>query len=547
MTSHANLRQYFPIFNALQGDPAWIYLDSAATSQKPQSVIDAISAFYTTANSNVHRASHNVARQATDSFEQTRVKIQQFINAASPNEVIWTKGATESINLVANILARGHFKAGDEILLSALEHHANIVPWQQVAAEYGLTIEVIPVDKHGVLDLARGLDLISAKTALLAIGHVSNALGNINPLAPLIKQAKQHAALILVDGAQAIGHMAVDVQALDCDFYLFSGHKMYGPTGTGVLYGKEALLNSLPPYQGGGEMIEKVSFSGSSFQLAPFRFEAGTPNIAGVMGLSAAVDFIQLHRSQIAELELYLYQYLHAQLRTISGITLWGETTNSSCIQSFTVEGVDNQDLGMLLNEQNIAVRLGHHCAMPLMEMLGLSGTLRVSLACYNTTGEIDAFIGGLNKAIEQLKGTVTVSDVRHQSSLADSPLAAKIRAAKSWDETYRQIMLAGKSLSLIQSAHRTTEYEVFGCESQVWLCCEFKQDELTISAYSPSKIVRGLLAIMFEPIQGLSRQQVETFDMQSYLAELGLAKHLSQSRGNGLSAVMSRIKQFCG
>lgn len=549
-----DLRQYFPIFQTPDTQNPWVYLDSAATSQKPQSVLEQMERFYRMDNANVHRGSHSVAVRATESFEAARAKVQRFINAASAKEIIWTKGATESINLLASILARGHFKPGDQILLSTLEHHANIVPWQQVAEQLDLQLRVMPIDENGLLDLKQALAMIGASTAMLAIGHVSNALGNINPIEKLIERARSFGALTLIDGAQAIGHIPIDVQALDCDFYVFSGHKMFGPTGIGVLYGKEALLASLPPYQYGGEMIETVSFSGSRFQGLPLKYEAGTPNIAGVVGLAAAVDFIQQHRAAITQHEKDLYQRLLQGLQQVPGIRLWGEIVNSTPIQSFTIEGLNNQDLGVLLNEQNFALRVGHHCAMPLMQALGLEGTLRVSLGCYNTEQEVDRFVSALNSAIATLQGgkgaKIPVSSESNENDVRDSgqflPIAAQIQQAKGWDETIRQIMLAGKQLNKLPPEDHLPEHEVKGCESQVWLRCDTQGGLLQLKADSPSKIVRGLLAIMFEALKNKPVKQVLAFDMPGYLQQLGLAKHLSQSRGNGLQAVLSKIVDYC-
>lgn len=549
------LRDHFPIFKQHLDPQPWVYFDSAATSQKTHGVIGVMDDFYRHQNANVHRASHSMSVAATRAFEQARSKVQHFINAASEKEIIWTKGATESINLVASILAKGHFCAGDEIVLSSLEHHANIVPWQQVATELGLRIRVIPVDANGVIHLERGLSLFNNKTALLAIGQVSNALGNINPIAPLLARARKFGALTLIDGAQAVAHLPVDVQALDCDFYVFSGHKLFGPTGTGVLYGKQALLDALPPYQTGGEMIEKVSFSGSSFLGLPFKFEAGTPNIAGVLGMAAAVDFILQHRQQIERQESLLYEQLILGLQDIPGVRLWGELEKSISVQSFCVDGHNNQDLGILLNAQNFALRVGHHCAMPLMQALGIEGTLRVSLACYNSQQEVARFLQALrgliaHEAQEQRLGKLAPGESTlppkssAQGYLDKTPLADKIRQAKSWDETYRQIMLAGKQLNKLPAEECIGQNEVFGCESLVWLKCEVQGRRLILTADSPSKIIRGLMAIIFEPLLTMSIQQIRHFDCHQYLEQLGLAKHLSQSRGNGLRAVVEKIQK---
>lgn len=546
MTITSSLRQFFPIFDKSNSDPDWVYFDSAATSQKPLQVLDSISTFYRSENANVHRASHRLASQTTGKFEQARANVQRFINARNPSEIIWTKGATESINLVASGLKQSCFKAGDRILLTDTEHHANIVPWLEAAKQCKLEIDVIPIDENGVLDIEKGLDLIGPDTALLAIGHVSNALGNINPLLPLLAKAKSHHALTLIDGCQATAHLSIDVQALDCDFYVFSGHKMFGPTGIGVLYGKSTLLKKLPPYQTGGEMIDKVSFDQVSYQQPPFKFEAGTPNISGVLGLDSAVNFVRDNRQSIMSIESHLYQYLLSELSSVEGVKLYGDLKNTISTQSFQVQGINNQDLGLLLNEQNIAVRVGHHCAMPLMQALNVDGTIRVSLACYNDDRDIDRFIVALKQAIEKLQqggSTLTEMSTAVQASLSELALGQKVKSARGWDNIYRQIMLAGKQQRNLPPEQRISDNEVFGCESQVWLSIIFDQGRFSASYFSASKIVRGLLAIMLEPIQGNDVEEVLKYDYQAYFASLGLDKHLSESRGNGLNAVMDKIR----
>lgn len=542
-----DIRKQFPIFDDDKTGPDWVYFDSAATSQKPKQVIDTITHFYQAENANVHRASHTLATQTTGRFEQARVSVQHFINARSEKEIVWTKGATEAINLVANGLGKGWFSAGDRIVLSATEHHGNLVPWLALAKEQKLIVDVIPIDTDGVLDIEAGLALLEDKTALLALGHVSNALGNINPVDVLIAKAKEQGALTLLDGAQASAHLSIDVQKLDCDFYVFSGHKMFAPTGIGVLYGKFEALKKLPVYQLGGEMIERVSFDNVTYQAPPFKFEAGTPNIEGVLGLASAIDFIQSHRLDIEQAERNLYQYLIDKLSAVPGIRLLGDTKQTVATQSFIIEGINNQDLGLLLNEQNIAVRVGHHCAMPLMQALGIDGTIRVSLACYNQTQEIDRFVEALLTSIARLSDPETacrpVGKIKLKTPI-NGGLGDKLKATKGWQEVYRQIMLAGKAIQPLADEQKTADNEVFGCESQVWLKISVSNNCLSVQFYSPSKIVRGLLAILLEPIQQVSLQSVLAFDGLAYLKELGLDKHLSQSRGNGLKAVLDVVHQ---
>lgn len=542
-----SLRHLFPVFFTAdtqeQGDRR-IYFDSAATSQKPRQVIETIERFYTEGNANVHRASHKVAVETTRAFEQVRVSVQGFINSRFSEEVIWTKGATESINLVASGLVKSHFRPGQRILVSASEHHANIVPWQQITLQMGLHLDVVPVNEGGVWDIDAGLALITEDTAMVALGHVSNALGNINPVEIFIAKAQEVGALTLIDGAQATAHMPVDVQQLGCDFYVFSGHKMFAPTGIGVLYGKKALLEKMPPYQMGGEMIEKVSFTETQFQKLPFKFEAGTPNIEGVLGLGAAIAFIDAHRDQITIHEKRLYDHLISGLKTVEGITLWGDTGNSTAVQSFTIDGCDNQDVGILLDQQNIALRTGHHCAMPLMEILGVPGTIRVSLACYNTEQEVDIFLNALQRAIHAVKTNSPLEMTTQNPDVQSYPLAEKIKASRGWDEIYRQVMLAGKALPRLPVEQKRVEYEVYGCESQVWLKCTREGNRLSLQADSPSKIVRGLLAVICEPLQSIDISDITTFNLQQHLDDIGLARHLSPSRGNGLNAVFERVKK---
>jgi cysteine desulfurase/selenocysteine lyase len=558
------LRHHFPFFME-QNSEQCVYLDSAATSQKLQAVIDITQQYYQERTVNVHRSSHQLAANVTEQFEQSRKHIQHFIGAKSHKEIIWTKGATESINLVANGLAKSVFKAGNSILVSAMEHHANIVPWQQIAQELNLQLQVMPIDINGVLKLEESLQMITSTTALVAMGHVSNALGNINPIETIIAKAKEVGALTLIDGTQAVSHLTVNVQQLDCDFYVFSGHKMFGPTGIGVLYGKYDLLEQLPPYQLGGEMIKQVSFAQTTFQAPPLKFEAGTPNIVGVLGISVASEFIQQHRNELLVLEHNLYQQLLDTLSVIPQVRLWGDIVNSICVQSFTVQGISHYDLAVLLDKRNIAVRVGHHCAMPLMQTLGIDGTIRVSLAAYNNSADINIFGHALTECIHLLSESTTQTttdtallntkllhtellhtELLHTEQTRLTPIAESIKQAKSWDQTYRQLMLAGKSLVRLQEQYKTEVSAVHGCESQVWIRCFIIEGSVVLEGDSPSKIVRGLLAVVFEALSGKTAHQVLLFNLADYLKTLHLGKHLSQSRGNGLSAVVGKIIEYC-
>ena len=391
------LRDDFPIFRQEVGGHPLVYLDNAATSQKPTAVIEAIDRYYRETNSNIHRGVHTLAERATAQYEEARAKIADFINAAESRELVFTRGTTESVNLVAQAYLRPLLQPGDEILLSEMEHHSNIVPWQLVAEQTGATLRVIPFDDDGVLQLDEFERLIGPRTRLLAIGHVSNALGTVNPVGDMIASAHAHGVPVLVDGAQSVPHFAVDVQALDADFYCFSGHKMFGPTGIGVLYAKADILEAMPPYQGGGEMITKVSFSGSEFQVIPNRFEAGTPNIAGAIGLGAAVDYINgIGIDRMAAQEADVLAYAHQRAREIEGLRIIGTAPEKAGVLSFVIDGVHPNDLGMLIDQEGVAIRTGHHCAMPAMEHFGLAGTARASFAFYNTRADVDRLIDGI-------------------------------------------------------------------------------------------------------------------------------------------------------
>lgn len=398
--AHA-LRQQFPL---LARDPDLIYFDNAATTQKPACVLDAERAFYETSNANVHRASYRLAAAATDAFENARATVARFLNAPSAEQIVFTRGATEAINLVANTWGASQLQAGDEILISTLEHHANIVPWQMIAARTGAIIKAIPILGNGELDLAAFQTLLSNKTRLVAITQASNAIGTLPPLAAIIPAAHDLGARVLVDGAQAVAHAAVDIAALDADFYVFSGHKAYGPTGIGVLYAKAELLAQMPPWQGGGEMIETVRFSGSTYAAPPSRFEAGTPPIAQAVGLAAALDWLQtLDRGALYQHENQLRQQLEAGISRLAGVRIVGQAGHKAPLTSLSFEHCHPYDVAQFLDNHRVAVRVGHHCAQPLLESLNLTGTLRVSFGASNTAGEVNRFLAALAETMEIL------------------------------------------------------------------------------------------------------------------------------------------------
>ena len=398
------VRGQFPILGRSVKGRALVYLDNAATTQKPQSVIDAITGYYTGYNANIHRGIHTLAEEATAGFEATRETARAFINAASTDEIIFTRGTTEGINLVASSWGRGNLQPGDEIILSTLEHHSNIVPWQMIAAEKGAVIKVVPIDDNGVFQFDAFEKLLSDRTRIVSIVHVSHALGLINPVEAVIRAAHAKGALVLVDGAQSTVHLDIDVQSLDCDFFACSAHKCYGPTGVGILYGKRRLLEDMPPYQGGGEMIREVSFRGTTYNDLPYKFEAGTPNIADVVATRAALDFMTgLGKATMRAHEDDLVTYASERMREIPGLRIIGDVPGKVSVVSFVIEGIHPQDIGILLDNQGVAIRTGHHCTQPLMERLGLPGTNRASFAVYNTRGEVDALVTALEKARKML------------------------------------------------------------------------------------------------------------------------------------------------
>ncbi len=393
------IRQDFPILDQQVHDNPLVYLDNGATTQKPLSVINALENYYRKDNSNVHRGAHALSDRATIGFEDARKTVQAFLNSQHNEEIIWTRGTTESINIVAQSFGQAFIKKGDEIIVSAMEHHANIVPWQMLCERTGASLKVIPVSEQGDLDMAAFAGMLNKNVKLVSVVHVSNALGTVNPVEDIIKQAHGVGAKVLIDGAQAVAHFPVDVQALDADFYVFSGHKVFGPTGIGCLYGKKALLDQMPPVQGGGEMIEKVSFSGTTYQGLPFKFESGTPNISGAIGLGAALNYLMaLDRTALSEYEDDLLNYAHERAAKCEGMRVIGTAKKKAGVLSFLIDGTHPADIGMLLDQQGIAVRTGHHCAMPIMDQYAIPGTARASFSIYNTRQEIDALFDGIEK-----------------------------------------------------------------------------------------------------------------------------------------------------
>ncbi|TRX56548.1 SufS family cysteine desulfurase [Thalassomonas sp. M1454] len=550
--SETEFRRKFPILQKLNKDSGLIYFDNAATTQKYKAVIKTSQNFYQESNANVHRGSHFLSAKATESFEIVRLQVQKLINAKSAKEIIWTKGTTEAINLVAQCFGLTNLSAGDEIVVSQAEHHANIVPWQNLANQIGVVIKVLPLDKCGRIDLVQAQRIISSKCKLLAINHISNVIGKINPIEQLIALAKGVGAKTLIDGAQSIAHTIIDVQALDCDFYVFSAHKMYGPTGIGVLFGKQELLEKMPPYQFGGEMIKKVSFTGTTYNTLPHKFEAGTPNIVGVVGLGSCLElFSPSFLTPMTEYEQRLCQYAYQGLTTIPGLEFLVEQQPDIPLFSFTINDLHHHDVATFLDSKGIAVRSGHHCAMPLMDLFKLDGSVRVSLAPYNTFAEIDELIKQLKLLVQGDETDQTSTSIKPSLESINTPDQTQIinlfNKANSWDLKHRQIMLLAKQLPRIDKQQRTDDDLINGCESNSWLqvSLDLTTKQLSFMADSDAKVIRGLMVIILSAYQHKTAEQIIAFDISNFFSQLGLMQHLSPSRGNGVRAIVERIEQL--
>jgi cysteine desulfurase/selenocysteine lyase len=396
------VRRDFPILNQQVHDKPLVYLDSAATSQKPRGVIDAVARYYLDDNANVHRGVHLLSERATQAYEGAREKVQRFVNAAHAHEIVFVRGTTEAINLVAQTFGRARIRSGDEIVITVMEHHSNIVPWQMLCEEKNAVLRVAPMDDEGTLRVDELERLIGPRTKLLALGHVSNALGTIHPVRRIVEMAHQRKVPVLLDGAQAVPHLAVDVQALGCDFYAFSGHKLFGPTGIGVLYGRSELLEEMPPWQGGGDMISSVTFEKTTYNSLPYKFEAGTPDISGVIGLGAAIEYLtRIGLDNVAAHEHDLLAYATERISLLPGVRVIGTAQEKAAVLSFVLDGIHPHDIGTILDQEGIAVRTGHHCAQPVMQFFGIPATTRASFALYNTEAEVDALMRGITKVQE--------------------------------------------------------------------------------------------------------------------------------------------------
>jgi cysteine desulfurase/selenocysteine lyase len=562
------LRADFPILATSAHGKPLVYLDNGATTQKPRAVIDAISHYYEAQNANIHRGVYQLSQTATELYEAARRKVRLFINAAEDREIIFTRGTTESINLVAFSFCQAFLKPGDQILVSTIEHHANIVPWQLAAQRHGATVHAIPVNDRGELIFEEFDKLLATGTTrVVAISQVSNSLGTIHDVPRVIRLAHAAGAKVLVDGAQWIAHYPTDVRALDADFYVFSGHKLYGPTGIGVLYGKRALLEAMPPYQSGGDMIHSVSFKGTTFADLPNKFEAGTPDIAGAIGLGAAIDYVNhIGIQSIAAHDESLGRYLNDQIAQIPGIRIIGTAAHKAGICSFVIEDppLSSHDAGMLLDMEGIAVRTGHHCCQPAMERMNVSSTIRASLALYNTTEDVDHLVAALQRIIAAEKSAhvsrAPVVDKTPAPTAVFAPATApSVRAAADElaenfdflgdrDARNQYILDLGEKIPPMPAALKTESTRVHGCMSVVHLYGKVipgKEPAIEFLADSDAHIVRGLIALLEKLFSGQKASEVLAFDMEAFMHRIGLEQFISTQRRNGLAGMIKRVREL--
>jgi cysteine desulfurase/selenocysteine lyase len=556
------IRQDFPILSEeVHGRPL-VYLDNAATTQKPRQVLEAIQHYYATSNANVHRAAHELSERATRAYEGARVRVQQFLGGGNPSEIIFVRGATEAINLVAQTFGRRNVRQGDEIIISHLEHHSNIVPWQMLCEEKGAKLRVIPVNDRGELVLAEYERLLSPRTRLVAVAHVSNALGTINPARRIIELAHGRRVPVLLDGAQAAPHLDINVRELDVDFYAFSGHKIYGPTGIGVLYGKASLLEGMPPWQGGGDMISQVTLEKTTYNVPPHKFEAGTPNVAGAVGLAAALDYLEnLGHEAIAGHEQQISTYALQRLGEVPGLRLVGTAADRTGVISLVLENprVATLDVGTRLDLQGIAVRTGHHCCMPLMDRFGVPGTVRASFGMYNSEADVDRLVKALERIVAEATpraaaaASVTAKGPIYPRAAANSPAAAAQEIIdlfdffESWSDRHEHLLELGQNLPPMPDEMKTEDRRVRGCMSTVHLVARIQpgtKDVIEFLADSDAHIVRGLIALLQRVYSGQRAAAILAFDIHGFFRRLGLEQNLSMGRRNGLADMVKHIRQ---
>jgi cysteine desulfurase/selenocysteine lyase len=556
------IRDQFPILQRKIHAHDLVYLDNAATTQKPRAVLDVLKKYYETENANIHRGVHTLSQEATALYEEAREKIARYINAPDPKQIIYTRSTTESINLVAASYGRKFLSPGDEILISAMEHHSNIVPWQFACEQTGAILRVIPINDAGELRMDEFEKLLNERTKIVSIVHLSNSLGTVNPVKQIIAKAHAAGAVVMIDGAQWVAHGPLDVVDLDADFYAFSGHKIYGPTGIGILYGKKNLLNAMPPYQGGGDMISSVTFEKTTYAGLPNKFEAGTPHIAGAIGLGAAIDFVNsIGLENIAKHEQQLLRYATEKLSAIPGLRIVGTAKEKAGAISFVIENppISTLDLGTRLDAVGIAVRTGHHCCQPVMDRFAINSTARMSLAVYNTQSEIDALATALRQIISAesakparpAQSATIKQEIVFPTRAAASPIAAAeelidtFDALGDWEQRHEYLVELGDKLPLMPVELKTESNRVRGCMSLVHLVARHRPgtpDTLDFLADSDAAIVRGLIAILQEVYSGQRAGDILAFDITALLKRLGLDEHLSMGRRNGLASMIQRI-----
>jgi cysteine desulfurase/selenocysteine lyase len=563
------VRSKFPILSTLAHGKPLIYLDNGATTQKPQSVIDALDRYYKSQNANIHRGVYELSQIATTLYEQARLTVQKFIKDAHSEEIIFTRGTTESINLVAHSWGRTFLKAGDEVVVSAMEHHSNIVPWQMACQMTGAKLRVIPMNDAGELMMEEYARILAGgRVKMVAVNHVSNSLGTINPVKEMAALAHHHGAKILVDGAQWVAHAPTDVRDIDCDFYAFSGHKLFGPTGTGVLYGKRDLLNAMPPYMGGGDMIKSVTFEKTEYADLPNKFEAGTPHIAGAIGLAAAIEFVlSVGFNTFAPYEAELLRYATEKVSNVPGLRIIGTAKHKASVISFVMDDppISSLDLGMGMDAEGIAIRTGHHCCQPVMDRFKIPSTARISLAMYNTREDIDAAVAALLKiraAAVKLttaqaqtappKANKTDQPINFPSAVAKSPQAAADDLAELFealgdrDARNQYIMELGEKLLPTPGEFKTEQTRVHGCMSRVHLFGRKKpgtEDTLEFLADSDAHIVRGLIGVLQRLFSGQPAREILAFDVEAFFQRIGLEQFITVQRRNGLAGMVKRIR----
>lgn len=565
-TNLARVRSLFPALGQeIHGKPL-IYLDNAASTQKPRPVIDAIIQYYEADNANVHRGAHALSDRATAAYEQARETTRRFLNARRAEEIIFVRGTTEAANLLAQTFGRQNVGQGDEVLITELEHHANFVPWQQLCLEKGARLRALPINERGELQLDALDAMLTPRTKLVAIAHVSNALGTVNPVKAVVEAAHRRGIPVFIDGAQGLPHAGVDVQELGCDFYAFSGHKIYGPMGVGVLYGRLGLLESMPPWQFGGDMVHTVGFDRTTFGDPPYRFEAGTPNVAGAVGLAAALEFLEsVGRDRIADHEAQLLDLAVQRLNEIPGVRIVGKPAQRAGVVSFVVDQppMSALDVGTRLDAEGIAVRAGNHCCQPLMGRLGVAGTVRASFALYNTTDEVEQFAAALRSVVGVPQASRSDSerspgqDDAEPEAIYPGPTARTIEQAAEamldeldsldgWGERYEFLIELGRRTAPLPETLRTEDNRVRGCQSTVYVAARARpgtKDVIEFLVDSNSEVVRGLLAVLQELFSGHRAGEVLAFDLASFLARGGLESNLTTGRRNGLAETIKRLR----